>query len=228
MKHKMMLLGLSAVVAAAFAALPAVASAGTPTVTCAGAACGAFTSHGNTVSALSTESGTTVTCTSNSGTGNYTSTTTGTIQLTFHGCKTPTFFNTACTTPGQTSGTIKTGVSVFHNIYIEPNKTTPGVLITQPAGAPYTTFNCAGFLHVEVTGSIIGHLESPACGGSSNVHKLNFVATAHGQQQFKQITTSGTAFDLTSHVFGSPTTSAMNGTGNVTFAAGKSGTVNCV
>jgi hypothetical protein len=229
MKNKMMRLGLGTMVALAFAALPAVASAGEPEIHCGGAVCGKFTSTSGPTS-LSTTSGTTVNCASSKGTGEYTTKTTGNMQLTFHECKTPTFFNTACTTPGQPSGTIVTANSVFHNIYESTDKSTPGVLITSPTGGvPYTTFTCAGFLHVEVTGNIIGDLEFPACGASSKEFKLDFVATAHGQQKYKQVTTTGPIWDLDSIVnSGAPVTSAMNGTGIVKFNSGLAGTVTCV
>jgi hypothetical protein len=225
MKNKMMRLGLGAMVALAFAALPAVASAGEPEVTCGGAVCGAFTTHGGQAT-LATTSGTSVICTSNTGSGKYTTKTTGELNLTFSGCK-DEVFGAACTTPGQASGFIKTGISVFHNIMIDstaqaPPSGTAGVLITNPVGGvPYTTFNCLGFLHIEVSGNIIGHLESPACGSSSKEHKLVFANNGTlGHQKYMQVTTTGTLFDLTSKVNGgAPSTSSMDATGITTFAS---------
>jgi hypothetical protein len=224
MKNKMMRLGLGAMVALAFAALPAVASAGEPEVTCGGAVCGAFTTHGKEAT-LATTSGTSVICTSNAGSGKYTTKTTGELSLTFHGCK-DEVFGATCTTPGQPAGTIKTGTSVFHNIMIHSTAQkaggTAGVLITNPAGGvPYTTFNCLGFLHIEVSGNIIGHLESPACGASSKEHKLVFENNGTpGHQKYMQVTTTGTLFDLTSKVNGgAPSTSSMTATGITTFAS---------
>lgn len=228
MRKKMMLLGLGAMVALAFAALPAVASAGEPEISCGGLVCGKFTSHSGKT-ALSTTNGTTVTCTSSTGSGEYTTKKTGNITLTFHGCTTPTFFGATCTTPGQTAGTIKTGTSVFHNVYLTDAKTTPGVLITQPTSGPYTTFNCAGFLHVEVFGSIIGDLESPGCGAlASKELKLGFKSTAHGQQQYKQNTATGTIFDLTSKLNGGAAQTAAMDSEKAVVTLGTAGTVNCV
>jgi len=227
MKNKMMLLGLGAMVALAFAALPAVASAGEPELSCGGAVCGKFTSHSGETK-LSTVGGTTVTCTSSTGSGEYTTKTTGNIVLTFHGCKTPTFFNTTCTSPGQAAGTIKTATSVFHNTYVTDAKTKPGVLITQPVGVPYVTFTCAGFLHSEVFGNIIGELSSPACGAESKELKLGFKATSHGQQQYKQVTATGATFDLTSKLNGGAAeTAAMEAT-NAVVTLGSSGKITCV
>jgi hypothetical protein len=225
MKNKMMRLGLAAMVALACAALPAVASAGEPEVTCGGAVCGAFTMHGG-VSTWSTTSGLSYSCTSSSGNGKYTTKTTGELNLTFSGCK-DEVFGAACTTPGQASGVIKTGTSVFHNIMIESTAQAPpfgtaGVLITNPAGGvPYTTFNCLGFLHIEMTGNIIGHLESPACGASSKEHKLVFANNGTlGHQKYMQVTTTGTLFDLDSVINGgSPTTTAIDMTESTTFAS---------
>jgi hypothetical protein len=229
MKSKIIPLGLASLVIAAFSALPALASAsGSPEVRCIGVACGGITIENNITKTTSTTDGTTVSCTSSTGTGNYSTPTSGTLSQTFHGCKTPSFFNATCTTPGQAAGTIKTGTSVFHNVYIDPNKTTPGVLITQPAAGPYTTATCGGFLHVEVSGNLIGHLESPACGGSSTAFKLGFAATSHGQQKYKQLTTTGTIFDLTAKVNGgAATTAAVNAGGTITFG-GKTATLTCV
>jgi hypothetical protein len=87
---------------------------------------------------------------------------------------------------------------VFHNIYVTDNKTTPGILFTQPAIGPYTTFTCAGFSHFEMLGNFIGDLESPPCGAAATKElKLGFRATSHGQQQYKQVTGTGPIFDTT-------------------------------
>jgi len=224
MKNKMKTFVLAATVAMALAALPAAASAGEPEIHCGGAVCGAFTTTSG-ATALSVANGTTINCTSTTGAGQYTTKKTGTVALMYHGCFTPTFFNTACTSPGQPVGTIKTNSSVFHNIYESVGKTTPGILTTAPA-IPLT-FTCGGFVHVEVTGSIIGDLESPGCGGSSKELKLSLAATAHGQQQYKQVTTTGTIFDLDVKLNGGAAqTAAVTGTGTMNFGA--AATITCV
>jgi hypothetical protein len=227
MKDKMLLLILGAMVALVFAALPAVASAGEPEISCGGLVCGKFTSHSGPIQ-FSTVGGTTFKCTSSTGSGEYTTKKTGNITLTFHGCVTPTFFNVACTTPGQTAGTIKTGSSVFHNVYLTDAKTTPGILITQPTIGVYTTFTCGGFTHVEIFGNFIGDLESPGCGASSKELKLGFKATSHGQQQYKLVTNTGSPFDLTTHL-NSPgvETEALEAEKDV-FTLANAGLVSCV
>ena len=223
----MLVLLAGAAMVLAFAALPAIASAGEPEISCAGAVCGKFTSHSGEIK-LSTVGGTTITCSSSTGSGEYTTKTTGDLVVTFQGCKSPTFFNTACTSAGQPSGAIRWANFVFHNVYLTDGKTTPGVLITQPSSGPYTTFTCAGFLHVEVFGSILGHLTSPVCGASSKEVKVGFKATSHGQQQFKQVTGTGPLLDLTSKVNGGTAeTTAIEATNSV-FTLGSSGTINCV
>jgi hypothetical protein len=219
---KLMLLAL-AVVSAALFALPAVAAAGAPETDCpAGAATCKFTSSG-TASSLTTANGTTVNCTANTGSGEYTNKTTGTIALTFTGCK-DSIFSSSCSTSGQAAGTIKTNSAVFHNIYTTDNKTTPGVLITQPSSGSFANFACgAGFLTVNVTGNVIGSLETPGCGAEAETWALNFTQTAHGQQTHKQITGTGTSYDLISHLntTAEPQTSAMVATGSVKFLTGK-------
>jgi hypothetical protein len=209
---KMMLLALAAASVAMFA-LPAVASAGAPVVDC-GASC-KFSVHGGT-SVLSRSDNLTVTCTANTGTGEFEAGgTTGKLQLTFTGCK-ESVFNSSCNTTGSASGTIVTTPLTFHTAYLTDAKTTPGVLVTSNANH-FSTFKCfGGFVTTEVTGNgVLGHLSSPACNGSSSAYKLKFEATAHGQQKYKQVTATGTVFDLTSN----GNTSAMNAEGTVTFPA---------
>jgi hypothetical protein len=211
---KLMLLAL-AVVSAAMFALPAVAAAGSPETDCpGGAATCSFTSSGG-ASSLTTANGTTVNCTSNTGSGSYTSKTGGTIGLTFNGCK-ESVFGTSC----GTSGVIKTNTAPFDNVYTADNKTSPGVLVTQPAGGTFANFSCGGgLLTVNVTGNVVGSLESPSCGSEAELWPLNFTQSAHGNQTLKQVTATGTSFDLVSHLnVGGTQTSAMVATGTVKFS----------
>jgi hypothetical protein len=107
-------------------------------------------------------------------------------------------------------------------------------LITQPRDVsgklvPYATFSCNGFFDTELTGNLIGHLESPGCGGSSNELTLNFIAASHGQQQYKQVTTTGPLHDLQTRIGGEPVaTTAINGTGGARFSPGISATLACI
>jgi hypothetical protein len=223
MTKKMMLLAL-AVVSAVMFALPAVASAGSPLVECGGVACGKFTSHGGT-SVLSTTSGTTVTCTTNTGSGSFTSTTTGTIKLTFSGCK-ESIFSTSCNTSGQASGVVVTTESVFHTTYLTDDKKTPGVLVTPGANEHFSSFECAGGFsnHVVKGNGVMGRLTAPPCGGTSATKSLtlSFEDTAHGAQTYKQITGTGTIYDLNDN----GTTASMEAEGTVTLASNP--TITCV
>ena len=230
MKNKFMLLALS-VFALAFAALPAMASAGEPQVDSKLLNEGkslSFTSKGGH-SELRASNEPKITCTANSGSGKYNTKTTGEITLTFTGCIAPEFFNAECHSTGQVAGTIKTGTSVFHNIYLTDNKTTPGVLVTPPTGGIFATITCATFFTTNVEGNgVIGHLESPKCAGSSTTATLNFTATS-STQNFRQITATGTIYSLTSRTNGGSIpgpAAAMSAEGTVTF--GESITLTCV
>ena len=213
MKNKTMLLALC-VFAFALAALPAIASAAPTVDPASGKFPLKFTSTGG-ASELRSEGAEAVKCTSNEGTGEYTSGTAGKIELTFKGC---TQGGTACTSSGQSSGTITTGTSPIDNIYIEPKNTTPGVLVTPPSGGVYATFTC-GFITITVTGNgIIGDLEKPTCGTKGKTATLNFTATG-ASQTYKQVETAGTVFDLKADLpFGITATAAEVAEGTVTFA----------
>jgi hypothetical protein len=197
MKNKMMLLALG-LLALVSAALPAVASAGEPVVDAKALTEGkslSFTSAG-THAELRAENEPTITCTGNSGTGKYTTSKTGEIALTFTGCKDLTFGST-CTSSGQAPGTIVTGTSVFHNVYLTDAKTTPGVLVTPPSSGVFASFTCGGFFSSSVGGNgIIGHLSSPKCGETKTTATLSFTATTFNQT-YKQVTATGTSYSLT-------------------------------
>lgn len=229
MKHKIILLGLAAL-SAAMLALPAVASAGEPKVHCGGTGvlCGKFTSHGEH-SELRATGEPPITCKKNSGAGEWTSETTGTIELTFHECSTSFFgFPVTCTstTPaGGSPGTIKTQKNVFHTTYLTAGKTTPGVLVTGPF---FTTIDCgSGLDRISVEGNVLGHLTSPACGKSSTSYTLDFEATG-STQKYMQVTGAGTLYDLTAltEPNGSKVTAGMEAEGTMTLA--KAGTLTCV
>ncbi len=220
MSKKLMLLALAAVSAVLFA-LPAVASAETWHITKAEK----FTAHGgHAILTVDEPEATEITCTSNTAAGEYENTTTGkNLVLTFHGCevaKSGGFL--PCTTPGLNTGTIRTTALTFHNILVE--KGIPAILIT-PNNGHFATFNCP-FTHVEVRGNgIIGEVEKN-CGESSKEAGLNFTSVATGTQTWRQITTAGTAFDLTSSKNGgAPVTASEDATGKVTF--GSSQTITC-
>jgi hypothetical protein len=225
MSKKMMLLALAAVSAVMFA-LPAVASAGEWKIDPAGVG---FKIAGGEAK-LSTSGGRTVICTSNSGEGSYDagSQTTGTISLIFHGC---TSAGTACTTTGQTSGTIiSTPKLPFHNVYLGDGKTTPGTLITGTGETKHLAeFKCGfGLVSITVTGSVLGHGEEGCDETEQEKRKVNFESPSHGVQKFTTVTNTGpTVYDLHSLVNGTVETSAQSGTGTLTFIGSKT-KVTCV
>jgi hypothetical protein len=100
-------------------------------------------------------------------------------------------------------------------IYLEPEKTTPGVLMT----GVNVTFNCAGFSRKLVTGNVIGHIENPNCGTFQASHSISFEKSSNGVQKYMQITTAGEKFDLISNndEGGSYLTSSQTGTGTLTY-----------
>lgn len=213
---KKMLLALAAVSAAMFA-LPAMASAGTWNIHNA-AGQGpevspltfTFASPAGSVSRLT--SGTNVSCTGFKGEGKYNTKTTGEItKLEFTGCKPEVAFGETCSSAGAPAGTIRTITPhVFHNIKLEPGQAEPiGILITPKeltAGkteGQFATFTCKAFgisLPVNVEGNgIIGQITSPKCGVTSNTATLVFEGTG-STQKWRQITTSGVFYELTSSV----------------------------
>jgi hypothetical protein len=220
MSKKLMLLAAGALSVLAFTALPSAASAGEPALKCEKSPCTYSVTGGE--SRFSATNGDTVWCSSVSGNGEMTGlvnseTTTGKVQLLFHGCKEQaTIFHFACTSSGQPSGTVTTNQMVTHNVYVNAAKK-QGVLLT----GSNTTFTCAGgFASTTVTGNAMGELET-ACGTTGKTLALNFTAASHGQQTWKQITGAGTVYDLeaaTNHSSGGTyATAAQTGTGTLTF-----------
>jgi hypothetical protein len=232
MRNKTMMLALGALTALAFVALPAVASAGEPWVDPASGSYPInFSVSGGPNELKEEEEGESapIVCKKSRGVGKYISATTGELERTLEEC---TKAGTACTTTpaGPPSGVITTGTSVFHNIYVEPNKTTPAILVTPPTGGIYATFKCAfGLVEYTITGNgVIGDLEKPTCAapGPTNTATLNFTATG-ASQTWKRITTAGTVFDLKLDANGSAAkTAALVAEMTVTFA--QNVTLTCV
>lgn len=188
-----------------FPCLVSTAYAGEPEVECNGTACGIFLIHGGPVE-LERTPGLILGCTSFTGTGNYTSKTTGTIQLTFHGCE-ERLFGIKC---GGT-GTVTSTVMAFHNVYLTHAKVTPGMLIT----GVNLEFSC--FFNSQVTGDIIAHLESGCTVQPGKSLPFNFERTQPGHQKYTQVTGTGQVFDLVSSMFGGPyETTSMRATGTAT------------
>jgi len=222
MSKKMMLLA-TALTALAFAALPAVASAGTPEVHCPnGASECTITITGGHGELTKTGGFASVTCTSTTGSGKL-GTTTGTMSLLFHGCK-DTVFGASCTTSGLTSGTIETTALTFHTTYLTAGKTVPGVLITpNEVTKVFAHFSCIDGNHTVEGNGIMGRLES-GCTSPQATLNIQFEQSQAGHPLHKQITGTGTIYDLTD----GGATAAMKATGSVTATGGGSFTVTCV
>ena len=204
MSKKLMLLAAGALSALAFTALPSGAVAGEPHIKCETFPC-TYTVEGSELR-FSEHGGGTVWCTKEEGSGAITQSpteptkaakesTTGTVELTFSGCKEQaTIFHFACTGTGkeEPSGQIRTGALVTHNIYLNEEKK-QGVLLTGFS----VTFTCAGgFARSTVTGNLIGELHETKCGTATKTIKWNFTAPAHGTQTWRHITGTGTTYDL--------------------------------
>jgi hypothetical protein len=219
---KSLLLAL-AVVSAAMLAVPALASAQTAHLS----ATSAFTVTGG-ASTLATTSGVTTAGTSVTGTGEFTTTTTGTLKLIFHGV-TEEIFGTKCGSTGQghaeNSGTVTTTDLTFHLIMLATNK--PGILITPNAATSvFAHFKCLG-IETTVTGSgILGTITAPACGVASSTATLKFRSTSNGHQEHKLYT--GVNYDLHTGPNANQTAS-MNVPldAKIHFAGGASRTIEC-
>jgi hypothetical protein len=221
MSKKIMLLAVSAFAALALAALPALAAAAEPTMD---------TSTGKTVNFTGT-SGTTVlrssfgnvTCTSDTNSGTLQNGSTGTVEITFAGCKGP--FNEECENQGVGTGKITTGESVTHLVYIKGFVKTVGVLVTPPTGGSFAHFTCHSAipLTITVTGNgIIGHLDSPACGATSGTFKISFSASGT-TQTYREIEGSTTVYSLISN----EKAASEEGTENGTISGGATSTLTC-
>jgi hypothetical protein len=221
MKQKLMLLVAGALTALAFAAVPAVATAGEWTID---PETGGFplTFSGTTGEAKLTSSLGTVTAKSVDVHGEYENGTTGHVEFTFTEVS---GLGGTCTStvPAAPSGTVTTTSLTFHNIMIDSTTQkaggTPGILIT-PNSEHFTTFKCP-LATVEVRGNgIIGDITDPTC--SSNVFqstaKIDFESLSTGVQKYQQVTTEGTKFDLTAKSALGTVTASEDAEGTITFA----------
>ena len=234
MSKKMMLLA-TALAALAFAALPAVASAGTPQTHCPTVSGSTCTFEGTSSSVVhltvTISSALSVTCTQTTTTGTM-GTSGGSAQFVFHGCF-ESLFGTSCTTAGQSTGTIVTTLLPYDNIYPTDNdKSKPGVLITPNSSISpnhFASFSCPGSGSITVSGNgVIGTLTKPVCGATGPEITLDFEQSVSGHQKHKQITGTGTIFDLTSSTPFGPSTAAQIAEGSAKIAGGGSVTVTCV
>ncbi len=200
MNKKMMLLALAAVSAAMFA-LPAMASAGTWHFEKAGGIkVNTFTGTGG-VSEWTTTNGLTLKATSTTVHGEFETTTTGTITLTFHGFV--GLFGVHCTTAGQPTGTVVSTKLTFHLVHLEPAKNKPGILITpNHTTGNFLHFECGGVKQTWAGNGLLGELvaPSPPCGAETTAPEFKFQRSTTlglGHQTWTQVTTTGTVYDLT-------------------------------
>jgi hypothetical protein len=217
MSKKMMVLAL-AVASAALFALPAAASAqswhlnSTTTFSLTGAG-----------GKLTSTDGLVVSCTSTTGSGSFSTTTEGTMSLILHGC---TSLGFACTTPGQSSGTITFKVK-FDGIMVSTNN--PGMLLTpdSPSSSTETNgkkfitdFSCIGISTKVYGNGVIGTLHSPlpACGASASTWGLNFESSEKAGHQKDQVWT-GTSYDLITSP--SDATASLDDTATLHFPAAR-------
>ncbi|HVD39470.1 MAG TPA: hypothetical protein VNC16_00505 [Solirubrobacterales bacterium] len=233
MNKKLMLLAAAALSALALAVLPTLASAeeyeahcrwpsGLPKSVCEYSITGGFAE-------LSDTSGLRIHCKTVGGTGQLTSTTsTGTAILQFKEC-TDFVFGTECNNQGAGTKQINTNTFTSHLVNIDPTPiTTPGILLT----AVNVTFSCPAIgVKKTVTGNIIGHMINPGavCNKEVSTFEMNFQKAANGQQTVKQVTTTGTIFDLISNndAGGSYLTSAQTGLGTIHILNGDSLQITC-
>jgi len=238
---KKLMLAATALVVLALGALPAVASA-TPQVS-------NFTNNNRHFTVASPLTGTTsekhatltkggnaeVTCKESgsnpavTGTGEFDETgQTGWIEFEFHNCE-ETTFGSACTTSGQSSGTIKTTTLPFH-LKTATGDHTPAVLITSngsdgtTTGGHFATFEClGGFIEIRVDGNgIIGEITSGY--GASSTFTVDFKTNPEtGRQTPDEVDeTPGTRYHLFSSINGGePETATEDATGTGTFTEGE-------
>ncbi len=225
MSKKTMLLALAAVSAAMFA-LPAVASAKSAHLSQTGLGFTGVLKAGTTW-VWKTSTNSTVTCTAVAATGSFNagSSTAGTVDLDFTGCKNN--LGLTCSS-GATAGTIKTTTLPFHLIMAGANKA--GILLTgNGAGVTeqhFADFSCFGVTVQMFGNGIIGTIEEP-CGTASNRLKVEWTSTAHGTQA--DMVYTGTNYDLKSKI-GSGThheTTSVDATAEFTFNGGATPKLEC-
>lgn len=229
-----MLLAIAAVSALAFAALPAIASATTPTVDFTNAKFKGTFGTSSLKTATSTITCGTTAEKPNHVTGEFEGVSpskTGKITLTFTGCKNGSI---NCQS-GATTGEINVGPLPFHVVYItedvkggEMFVKTPGVLITPKEGGDFATFKCS-LITITVTGNgVLGHLEKPECEkGASKTFALSFEEDAEKAEQTYQKTTTEGPFDLKADIGTSTETASQVGTAEAEFEGGGTGELTC-
>jgi hypothetical protein len=203
MSKKIIILALAAAGVAAFA-LPATAMAEDLPVHLVGFTLNKELSIDGGGEATLRSSVGTANCTASSGKAILTSTTTGTLSLTFTGCSA---FGVPCHSSGQLGGTIVWTTLVFHLVTVEDRTTGatgPGLLVTPNVDAGgnnhFVTIECPPFGIFVVRGNgVIGTLTKPACGQESTEATIQFIpqAAAPTVQTHKTVVGTTVEYNLT-------------------------------
>lgn len=171
---------------------------------------------------LTTVGGNQVTCGNGAGGGQITGKTTGEGSYTLGGCKSGFL---SCTSPGQSTGTIKIQTMTMDLVYLDAAHTNPGVLAKPPAGGVFSEFNCS-FVKVQVKGNgVLGKITSPKCGETSGTASVSLEAVETGVQKYKQVEEAGTVYNLIATVGGTPEEAAL--TVGLSGTAEREGTLSC-
>ena len=133
--------------------------------------------------------------------------------MVFHSCQAEGFIT--CTTPGLSAGTISLQAE-FSLVYLA-SKARGIRLKGLGETKKMSEFSCLG-IPVVVTGDLIGEVTAPSCSGSSASVSFKFISAEPGVQQQMQITGTGTKYDLTATVNGSPETASQEFGGSLSFA----------
>jgi len=160
-------------------------------------------------------------CTASSGTAEFTTTTTGTFQQTFTGCKQGAV---ECEQTGQPKGTIKTEVLQFHLVTVvhEHNAAIsgPGILVTPNAGV-FAKFTCENANTVGGNG-LVGTITKPKCGESSTEATVQFTSPSAGKQTHTTVLEKDTVTGATSTT---PTNYSLTAFGFIPAAENASGII---
>lgn len=210
MRRMRTLLLTAAVAVLATAAVPSMASAaGWDFDIKTGALPLKFTINGGETKITQVGGGGTIVCQKTQGGGEYKTTTEGTLDFTYTGCKKNG--SEECHSAGAAVEEVTSTTVTFHNIMIDSTVQTTngkaGILITGNNNH-FATAVCAKAWTIELIGNgFIGELVSPTCNNGEwrTLGKIDFSSTAAGEQTYKQVETAGTIFDLTYRSIGNAT-----------------------
>ena len=215
--------------ALAFAALPALASAGYHIDDNNGVG---FTVHGEAGEEPILLTGTDgeentieLSCETVTGNGNFTDNKKGTLQLHFQGCAEQTVAGFACNSEGQGEGEITTTQLAFELVTADhPGEKDHAVLIKPHEGSHFASFECF-IIGAELTGNgIIGTVESPETNRPSNTAAIVFQKDAENPhtQTHRFLVGDETEYGLNFAISGGPATHmSLTETGTLTFNEGQ-------